>query len=75
MVSVADSIEAHESALARPDQDDFGSNRSKIMNVIDSNILRSGMRAENRYTLFLQRILCQVESCKKMLSINNLRLF
>jgi hypothetical protein len=32
---------------------DFGSNRSKIMNVIDSNILRSGMRAENRYTLFL----------------------
>ena len=23
------------------------------MNVIDSNILRSGMRAENRYTLFL----------------------
>jgi hypothetical protein len=35
------------------DHDDFGSNRSKIMNVIDSNILRSGMRAENRYTLFL----------------------
>jgi hypothetical protein len=23
------------------------------MNVIDSDILRSGMRAENRYTLFL----------------------
>ena len=23
------------------------------MNVIDSNILGSGMRAENRYTLFL----------------------
>jgi hypothetical protein len=37
----------------RLDHDDFGSNRSKIMNVIDSNILRSGMRAENRYTLFL----------------------
>jgi len=35
------------------DHDDFGSNRPKIMNVIDSNILRSGMRAENRYTLFL----------------------
>jgi hypothetical protein len=30
----------------------FGSNRSKIMKVIDSNIW-SGMRAENRYTLFL----------------------
>ncbi|ABE64706.1 hypothetical protein Nham_4040 [Nitrobacter hamburgensis X14] len=35
------------------DHDDFGSIQSKIMNVIDSNILRSGMRAENRCTLFL----------------------
>jgi hypothetical protein len=35
------------------DHDDSGSNRSKIMNVIDSNIMRSGMRAENRTTLFL----------------------
>jgi hypothetical protein len=35
------------------DHDDLGSNRSKIMNVIDSSILRSGMLAENRYTLFL----------------------
>jgi hypothetical protein len=37
MVSVADSIEAHGSALARLDHDGFGSNQ--IMNVIDSNIL------------------------------------
>jgi hypothetical protein len=37
----------------RLDHDDFGSNRSKIMNVIDSHISRSGMQAENRYTLFL----------------------
>jgi transposase len=35
------------------DHDDFGSNRSKIMNLIVSNILRNGMRAENRTTLFL----------------------
>jgi hypothetical protein len=40
-------------AIQRLYRDDFGSNRSKIMNVIESNILRSGMRAENRYTLFL----------------------
>ena len=26
---------------------------SKIINVVDSNIMRSGMRAENRTTLFL----------------------
>jgi hypothetical protein len=37
---------------AAGDHDDFGLNRFKIMNVIDSTIL-SGMRAENRYTLFL----------------------
>jgi hypothetical protein len=35
------------------DHDDSGSDRPKIVNVIDSHILRSGMRAENRYTLFL----------------------
>ncbi len=35
------------------DHDDPGSNRSRIMNVIDSNILRRGMRAENRCALFL----------------------
>jgi len=37
------------------DHDDLGSDRSKTMNVIDSNILRSGMRAENRYTLSSSR--------------------
>ncbi|MQX16064.1 hypothetical protein GHK62_15230 [Sinorhizobium terangae] len=30
------------------DHDDFRSNRPKIINVIDSNKLRRGMRAENR---------------------------
>jgi hypothetical protein len=35
------------------DHDDCGSNRSKIINVIDSNISRSGARAENRCTIFL----------------------
>jgi len=35
------------------DHDDFGLIQSKIMNVIDSDIMRSGMRAENRTTLFL----------------------
>ncbi|HEU4806414.1 MAG TPA: hypothetical protein VFS91_11530, partial [Nitrobacter sp.] len=35
--------------------------RSKIMNVIDSNILRSGMRAENRTTLFLIPLLPQAQ--------------
>jgi hypothetical protein len=29
------------------DHDDSGSDRPKIVNVIDSHILRSGMRAEN----------------------------
>ncbi|QLL66139.1 hypothetical protein FKV68_33355 (plasmid) [Sinorhizobium mexicanum] len=32
------------------DHDDFGSNRHKIINVIDSNKLRRGTRAENRAT-------------------------
>jgi len=34
------------------DHDDFGLNQPKIMNVIDFKNL-SGMRAENRFTLFL----------------------
>jgi hypothetical protein len=34
------------------DHDDFGSNQSKIMTVIDSNILERDAGG-NRYTLFL----------------------
>ena len=38
--------------LSRPDHDDFGSNRSKVMNVIDSNSLARDA-GEKVLTLFL----------------------